>query len=100
MAHLWIRHNGDDWSAMRLAGHSIDISVHPPRILAAGFCLGEDTRAAVIPVEAEDPPLWVLLVCPGSDVRVNGFATVANMRVLQDRDEIRATPAGALFFST
>lgn len=100
MAHLWLRHDGDDWSAMLLAGHAIDISVHPPRILAEAFRLAEDTRAAVIPVGAEDPPTWVLLVAAGSDVRINGFAPVAGLRVLQDRDEIRATRAGALFFST
>src|ERR1035438_7357467 len=84
MAHLWLRHDGDDWSAMLLAGHAIDISVHPPRILAEAFRLAEDTRVAVIPVAAEDPPTWVLLVAAGSDVRVNGFAPVAGLRGLQD----------------
>jgi hypothetical protein len=100
MAHLWLRHDGNDWSAMPLTGHAMDISVHPPRILAESFRLGEDSRAALIRVATEDPPVWVLLVSAGSDVRINGFAPVADVRVLQDRDEIRVTPTGALFFST
>jgi hypothetical protein len=98
MAHLWLRSDADGWSAMLLAGHAMDISVHPPRILAEGFRLGEDTRAAVI--RGEDPTVWVMLVAAGTAVRVNGFAPVAGVRVLQDRDEIRTTPAGVLFFST
>lgn len=100
MAHLWLHLDGGDWSAMLLNGHAVDISVHPPRILPGSFQLGEVTRAAVVRVGEADPPAWVLLVSAGSHVRINGFAPVAGIRVLQDRDEIRATPAGDLFFST
>ena len=100
MAHLWFRDEDDLWSAMPLNGHAVDISVHPPRVLADGFRLGEDTLAAVIRAEVGDSQFWVLLAAEDGGVRVNGFAPVAGVRVLQDRDEIRAAAADALFFST
>jgi hypothetical protein len=100
MAHLWFRGDEDIWSAMPLGAHAVDISVRPPRVLADGFRLGEDTLAAVIRAGAGDSPVWVLLAAANGDVRINGFAPVAGLRVLQDRDEIRASESGAVFFST
>jgi hypothetical protein len=100
MAHLWSRGDDDVWSALLLNGSAVDISVNPPRVLADGFRLGEDTLAAVIRAGAGDSPVWVLLAAADSGVRVNGFAPVAGLRVLQDRDEIRAAASGTLFFST
>ena len=100
MAHFWFRDDEDIWSAMPLDGRAVDITVRPPRILAEGFRLGEDASAAVIRAGTEAAPVWALLAAAEGEVRVNGFPPVAGVRVLQDRDEIRATPSHALFFST
>lgn len=100
MAHLWFRNEEDIWSVVPLNGHAVNVSAHPPRVLPEGFRLGEDVTAALIPAELADSPAWVLLVATDGEVRVNGFAPVAGVRVLQDRDEIRAAHCDALFFST
>ena len=100
MAHLWFRDDEDIWSVMQLDGRAVDVSVYPPRSLAEGFRFGEDTLAAVIRAGAEDSPVWVLLAAAEGDLRINGFAPVAGVRVLQDHDEIRANPSNTLFFST
>ena len=99
MAHLWFRDDEDIWAAMALDGRAVDVSVYPPRVLAEGFLLGQDTPAAVVRAGTGDSPRWVLLAADG-DVRVNGFAPVAGVRLLQDHDEIRATPSKTLYFST
>jgi hypothetical protein len=54
MAHLWFRDKDDIWSAMPLDGHAVNVSAHPPRVLAEGFRLGEDAMAAVIRTELTD----------------------------------------------
>ena len=100
MAHMWHRNEEETWSAMPLNGQAVDISVYPPRVLADSFRLGEDALAAVIRGGAAEAPFWVLMVAADGDVRINGFAPVAGLRVLCDRDEIRATPSRTLFFST
>src|SRR5689334_2036503 len=100
MAHMWFRDAEDIWSAMPLKGRAVDISVHPPRVMADGFRLGEDALAAVIRGGSADAPSWAVLVAAEGGVRVNGFAPVAGLRVLCDRDEIRTMPSRTLFFST
>ena len=100
MAHLWFRDEEDIWAAVPLVGRAVDISAYPPRALADGFRLGEDAQAAVIPGGAGDAVFWALLVAGDRDVRVNGFAPVAGVRLLRDRDEIRAAPSRTLYFST
>ena len=100
MAHLWFRGDVDIWSAMPLDGRPVDVSVCPPRALADGFRLGGDALAAVLRARAGDSPVWALLEAVGGEVRGNGFPAVAGMRVLQDRDEIRAPAREPLFFST
>jgi hypothetical protein len=99
VAHLWFRGEDYIWSAMPLDGHAVDVSVCPPRALAEDFKLSEAALAAVIRAGAGDSPVWVLLVAGNGDVRVNGFAPVAGVRVLQDRDEIRVGASEPLFFS-
>jgi len=100
MAHLWVRESDDGWAAIELNGRAVDVSVYPPRALAEGFRLGEDTPAAVVRAAAGDSPVWVLLVAAQGEARINGFTPVAGVRVLEDRDEIRAGAGRALFFST
>jgi hypothetical protein len=100
MAHLWVRDSDDSWAAMQLDGRAVDVSVYPPRVLADGFRLGEDTLAAVVRAAAGVSPVWVLLVAAEGEARINGFAPVAGVRVLEDHDEIRAGASRALFFST
>lgn len=103
MAHLWFRDENEEediWSAMPLNGHAVDISVCPPRVLTEGFRLGVDATAAVLCAQSGDAPAWVLLAGTDGGVRINGFAPVAGVRVLQDRDEVRVASANPVFFST
>lgn len=100
VAHIWFRDDENIWSAMPLDRHAVDISVHPPRVLAKGFRLGEDTLAVVTRSEVRDSRVWVLLVAENNHVRINGFAPVAGVRVLQDHDEIRVAFLDPLFFTT
>jgi hypothetical protein len=100
LAHLWFRAEEEIWSAMPLDERTVDVSVCPPRVLADGFRLGGDVLAAVLRARAGDSPVWLLLAGAGSGARVNGVAPVAGVRVLQDRDEIRATPPHTFFFSS
>jgi hypothetical protein len=99
MAHLWFRDHDDNWSAMPLNADAVDISRNPPRELAGGFRLGDDCGAAVICSRAGDSPVWVLVVAGDGDIFVNGFAPVAGLRVLRDRDELRVGASGTVFFS-
>jgi hypothetical protein len=100
MAHLWFRDEDGVWGVMPMNGRAVDVSVYPPRLLAEGFRIVEGAPSAVIGVGAGAVPVWVLMVGGTGDVRVNGFPPVAGMRVLQDRDEIRAAVGDPLFFST
>jgi hypothetical protein len=99
MAHVWFYGDDDIWSAMPLDGHAVDVSVFPPVTLGENFQLGEDAQAALMRTDG-DSPSWVLVVAPGGDMRVNGFAPVAGVRALQDRDEVRAAASAPFFFST
>jgi hypothetical protein len=99
MAHVWFCGDDDTWSAMPLGGHAVDVSVFPPVTLGENFQLGEDAQAALVRTGG-DSPSWVLVVAPGGNARVNGFAPVAGVRALQDRDEVRAAASAPLFFST
>ena len=100
MAHLWFRDEEDIWSAMPLDGRAVDVTARPPRILPEGFQLGADAVAAALRAGPGAAPVWALLAAAGADVRVNGFQPVAGVRVLQDRDEIRAAAAPPIFFGT
>lgn len=100
MAHLWFRNDEDIWTVMPLDGHAVDVSVHPPRVLAEGFRLGEDAMAAVVRVDTHVSPVWGLVVAAEADVRVNGYSPVARLHVLEDRDEIKTAMFESLFFST
>ena len=100
MAHLWFRDEDDVWSAMSLDERAVDISVRPPRFLAGELHASADAPVAVIRAQAGAASVWVLLVAEDGGVRVNGHPAVAGLRVLQDRDEIRAWPNEALYFST
>lgn len=100
MAHLWFRNDEDVWSVMPLDAAAADISVHPPRALAEGFRPGVDTRAALIRAAGGGSPVWVLLASASGEVRINGLAPVAGLRVLQDHDEVRVAPSNTLFFTT
>jgi len=100
MAHIWFRNGEDSWSVMPIDGHAVNVSVYPPRILPDDFRFGEDVLVALIRAGSADSPEWVLLAAADGGVRVNGFAPVAGLRVLRDRDEIRAAPHEPLFFST
>jgi len=98
MAQLWFR-DTDIWCAIRLGGRVADVSASPPRMREEGSRLGAGAKAVIVRVRAGDSPGWALVVAPDCDVRVNGFAPVAGIRVLQDRDEIRTASAEPLFFS-
>jgi hypothetical protein len=99
MAHLWFLDDEGVWSVVPLEGRAVDISVHPPRAMAEDY--PEDhLRAAVVCAGSGEARAWVLLAGASGDVRVNGFSAVAGVRVLRDRDEIRADSVHTLFFST
>ncbi len=100
MAHLWFRDKNDEhWSAITMGARALNICVCPPHAPPMAFRLGENADALVVRAVAGGAPVWVLLAMANSEVRVNGFAPVAGMRVLQDRDEIRTGVGGTLFFS-
>ncbi len=81
MAHLWFRGDESLWAVIPLDGRAVDISVQPPRVLAAEFELGEDRPAVIMRAVAGDSPVWVLLAAADSNIRINGFAPVAGVRV-------------------
>lgn len=98
MAHLWFRDAEDVWAVMPLDGRVVDVSVCPPRVMEEGP--PEESQGVVLIRTGADSSVWVLLVRNGGEVRINGFAPVAGLRVLQNRDEIRAPGRDSLFFST
>jgi hypothetical protein len=101
VAHLWFRGSeGEDvWSAMPLNGRAVDVAAVPPRALTEALRLDEEPAVVMVRAESGGASAWVLMLAGDADVRVNGFAPVAGMRVLQDRDEIRIGGAQPLFFS-
>jgi Zn finger protein HypA/HybF involved in hydrogenase expression len=99
MAHLWFRDDDNIWVVMPLNGRPVDVSVYPPRVMQEDFRLGRGAPAVLIRSSAGDP-VWALVATGDADVRVNGFAPIAGLRVIQDRDEIRTALSEPLFFST
>ena len=88
MAHLWMREHGTrEWSQEALRSDTHD----PVRAPAA--CCASPIGALVHTVGEA----WVLIA--SEDVAVNGRPLLGGMRVLRDRDEIRAGTRQA-FFST
>jgi hypothetical protein len=81
MAHLWTRESSaGEWSPVALIGDALDVS--PGMLLR---------RASV------EPEVWVLV--SSSAVHVNGARLSAGIRILCDRDELRAGGHRS-FFST
>ncbi len=96
MAHLWLKDEADGWAVFPLNGACFDVSGRLPR--AAGTEAG--AGALLWSVTASGERMWLLLAPRHSGVSVNGLPLAAGIRVLADRDEIRAGAAGLLFFST
>lgn len=100
MAHLWFRDTDETWTAMPLGTRAVDVSVSPPRLLGDAGNAGSNTGVVVARAADGDAAIWVLVDVAGMDVRVNGLSPVGGLQVLQDGDEIRISPAGALFFAS
>src|SRR5438094_4726304 len=80
MAHLWLREASDSWSPAAPAGNTP--AIRPARLLRR-------------PTPQRD--VWILVGPPS--VRVNGDPLDTGIRVLRDRDELRAATSRT-FFST
>ena len=79
MAHLWLREASDSWSPAVPAGDTP--AMHPARLLRRS---------------TSQRDVWVLVGPPC--VRVNGDPLDTGIRVLRDRDELRAATS-RIFFS-
>lgn len=93
MAHIWICSN-DEWSPVVLGNAETEFS---------------RDDAASIPVSdlrffRHTPPglaeRWFLFGPPNSGIRVNGRPLSLGLRLLEDRDELRASDGRVVFFSS
>ncbi len=95
MAHLWIPQT-DGWAILPLERASLPLA----EVQRAAFA---DSRGAErVALCRTDPGReeWHLVTAPGTRVAVNGLPVFAGLRTLLDRDEIRTTGLGRVYFST
>lgn len=99
MAHLWIR-GTSGWDAQRLDAAESDLAAVAIR-LSPEAEPGMTTRNAprLIRIDADGSPVWAMVSSCCFDVCVNGSRLISGLRVLADRDEIRAGGV-QYFFST
>ena len=100
LAHLWVNVENDRWAVLPLAGGAVSLTVSPPRLVDSSAQAQTAGAAILLPPSAKPQEDWVLLTGSGAEVRVNGLLLALGLRVLADRDEIRVTGAGTVFFST
>jgi hypothetical protein len=103
MAHLWVQSEGS-WQAQRLGAAQGGSGDSLLRVRGDGLGgMREDapsmTGPRLIWSDAGGSRAWALVTPWGSDVRVNGRAVVAGLRVLDDRDEIRTDDGARCYFS-
>ncbi len=113
MAHLWIRwqkYRGDErepgqpeWAVVPLEGDAgvfilTDDPSRPVRL--GGRARNGSGVAEILRVEGRQSETYILQSPEREGVRVNGLPLVAGFRVLDDRDEIRMTRTGRIYFST
>lgn len=98
MAHLWVWHGGE-WAIVPMGarpvffGSWMDRDAVPDEVA----CPADGPRLVGIP--SGDSTTWVLLT-PSAGVFVNGSPVLGGIRVLADRDEVRAAGAAPVYFST
>jgi hypothetical protein len=89
MAHLW-KKGTSGWAAEKLDVAQFDLAATPaPQAGDAQPGTTSDKVARLIRADADGSRVWALVASRNSDIRVNGRAVLAGLRVLADRDEIR-----------
>ncbi len=100
MAHLWVETAEGAWAVMPLRAGAVRLGVHPPRAAVAAAEAVLQPGAVIVPCSGRRLGVWALIGGKGSDVRINGAAPPAGIRVLSDRDEIIVDNLPRVFFST
>ena len=101
MPHLWIHDGPDAWVVLPLEADAYALAALAPHGLTA-LPASEAGAARVLLARGGegDRGSWVAVAPTDGDVRVNGLPLALGVRALSDRDEIRVSGAGAVFFST
>jgi hypothetical protein len=100
MAHLWVRHAGE-WAVLPLDRTPLTLTAIRDATDSAAPAAGcPMPRAVLARTGSPDRAVWHLVAAPDSGVRVNGLPLAAGLRVLADRDEVRAPGLESLFYST
>lgn len=100
MAHLWMRENSGDWAAMQLTGEAFWLtgdSAKPVRQASDELC---DSAQLLRRKSADGEKWFVLTPWQSHPWRINGVSIQTGLRLLRDRDELRADNRARLFFST
>lgn len=99
MAYLWRKTADDEWKADELCT-SVDLTDNETRRAGAAPSADSGGRAALrLRCCGDDGGRWVLLATPALRPTVNDEPVEAGIRVLADRDAIRAANLPAVYFS-
>ncbi len=100
MAHLWLQNGAREWTAHPLEDDECSLEAilnevpeHTPAVDSAP----SDVKLLKTKIDSQDN--WILVAGNGSETSINGIPLALGICSLRDRDEIRWSPDGFVFFS-
>jgi hypothetical protein len=101
MAHIWLKHNKEEWMAMALNNDVMTLTkdgVYPVSIVQ-----DEKTEQGSVFIKSwqhAEEQIWLVMAGRGTRVWVNGRLLQTGIRFLKDRDDVRVHDQLSVFFST
>jgi len=100
MAHLWVQNGAREWTAHELPNGEFSLESFLNKIPGRNPALdGALPDVKVLNAETDNQDSWVVVAEHGTDISINGIPLFLGIRSLRDRDEIRWSPDGFVFFS-
>ncbi len=101
MAHIWLQTENREWTAHPLRDIESSFKAllcrvpeHAPPVKSA------PSDARLLKTVTDNQDSWMIIAGHGSGISINGIPLFHGIRTLRDRDEIRWSPDGFVFFSS
>jgi hypothetical protein len=88
LAHIWVRHDEDEWKAIALEAEVCALTPRGPSALPADTEDGDSAAVRIRRFQSGREDAWALLADTSASVLVNGLPVPHGLVVLADRDEI------------